>query len=343
MNKRCFSILLIGITVYAASAYPLKCYKIGSADSVTEGKAECVMELYSRRILYEKNGDTRLPMASTTKIATAITVLNSCKNLSEKVEIPPEAVGIEGSSVYLKSGEIYTVEELLYGLMLRSGNDCATALALYCSENIKEFSAKMNETAQKAGALETRFANPHGLPNKNHYTTARDLSYISCLAMENETFQKIVSTKYFEPRHWKNKNKMLTQYENAVGIKTGYTKEAGRCLVSAAEKDAMTLVCTVLNCGPMYERSVQLLDDAFSVYQYIPIVEKGAKMLVKSSDNEIVGVSHESFYYPLADGEEEQIEITVKPFREKNNKEIIGQFDILLSKRLLFSGKLYKL
>ena len=313
------------------------------ADSQSEGKAECVMELNSRRVLYERRGDLRLPMASTTKIATAITILNECKDLQEIVEIPAEAVGVEGSSVHLEQGGHYSVEALLYGLMLRSGNDCATALAFHIGGCIRNFSVKMNETAQKAGALSTHFVNPHGLPQQNHYTTARDLSLISCYAMENTTFQKIVATQYYEPKHWANKNKILTQYEDGIGIKTGYTKEAGRCLVSAAKRGDMTLVCTVLNCGPMYERSIQLLDDAFNTYAYLPLVEKGDKMAVSTKQGEMLGVVQESFYYPLADGEIEQLEIKVSAIKEKQNKEIIGQFDILLSKRLLFSGKLYKL
>ena len=148
---------------------------------IVYSQAECVMEVKSHRILYEDGGEMRLPMASTTKIATAITVLNICKNDTSKlITIPDIAEGVEGSSVYLKSGDIYSVEELLYGLMLRSGNDCATALATYCSGNIEAFSAEMNKTAQVAGALSTHFANPHGLPCKNHYTTARDLSLITC-------------------------------------------------------------------------------------------------------------------------------------------------------------------
>ena len=158
------------------------------ATEINPAKAVCVMEQSSRRVLYEVNGDTRLPMASTTKIATAATVLSLQKDLKHKITIPHDAVGIEGSSVYLKENDVYSVEDLLYGLMLRSGNDCATALALYFGGNIDNFCVKMNETAQKAGALSTVFKNPHGLPCKGHYTTARDLSLISCYAMENPVF-----------------------------------------------------------------------------------------------------------------------------------------------------------
>lgn len=297
------------------------------------------MEMNSRRILYESHGDMRLPMASTTKIVTALTVLESAKRLDEEVVIPKEATGIEGSSVYLKEGEKRSVEDLLYGLMLRSGNDCATALALHCSGNIGEFSLKMNQTAQKAGALDSNFQNPHGLPAQGHYTTARDLTAISCYAMQNQTFRKIVSTKYYEPYHWQNKNKMLTKYEGAIGIKTGYTKEAGRCLVSAAERNGMTLVCTLLNCPTTYERTEKLLDDAFSSYKMKKLLSCGQEFKVQST----IGVVREEFFYPLLEGEIKALEYLITPIKNKVDEEIIGHLKIFLAKRLLFSTNLYKL
>ena len=304
-----------------------------------ESKAECVMEVNSRRVLYESHGDLRLPMASTTKIVTAITVLENCDNLSKGFSIPSEAVGVEGSSVYLKENDVYTVEELLYGLMLRSGNDCATALALYCSGSVGDFTAKMNETAQKAGALHSNFENPHGLPAKEHYTTARDLTAISCYAMHNTVFREIVSTKFYEPRGWQNKNKMLFHYEGGIGIKTGYTKEAGRCLVTAAQRGGMTLVCSVLNSPQMYERSAQLLDDAFHAYENVKLLSKGEEFSVEGKRAKI----NEEFSFPLLEEEKELLEYKITPQKELYNKEIIGQLEILLAKRLLFSTNLYKL
>lgn len=304
-----------------------------------ESKAECVMEVNSRRILYESNGDLRLPMASTTKIVTAITVLESDIALSEKVAISADAVGVEGSSVYLKEGDVYTIKDLLYGLMLRSGNDCATALALYCSGNVANFTAKMNETAQKAGALCSNFQNPHGLPAKGHFTTARDLTAIACYAMHNTTFQEIVCTRFYEARGWQNKNKMLFHYEGGVGIKTGYTKEAGRCLVSAATRGGMTLVCSVLNSPQMYERSAQLLDDAFRAYENVTLLSKDEQFLVEGKRAK----SKEEFAFPLLLEEKELIEYRIMPQKSVYNEEIIGQLEILLAKRLLFSTNLYKL
>lgn len=310
------------------------------------GKAECVVEANSRRVLYEWNGDTRLPMASTTKIVTAATVLERCKNLEEVVRIPKAAEGVEGSSVYLKADDTYMVEELLYGLMLRSGNDCAAALALHIGGTERKFCGLMNALAQKAGAFHSQFANPHGLPDDSHYTTARDLSLIACYAMQNPIFRRIVATKYYAPRHWKNKNKLLYEFDGAIGIKTGYTKAAGRCLVSAAERDGMTLVCTVLHCPPMYERSAQLLQDAFRTYRYTKLLTANEAISCNNADKSLQAYAAQDFYYPLSDGEIEQIERVTcvrKGAESAKSKEVIGKIQIYLAKRLLFSGNLYKL
>lgn len=310
-----------------------------NASNFSEGKGECVIEMESGRILYEHRGDVRLPMASTTKVLTAITVLELCEDLEHEISIPASAVGVEGSSVYLKAGEIYTVKDLLYGLMLRSGNDCAVALALHCSGSISEFTTRMNEIAQKAGALYSHFDNPHGLPSKNHYTTARDLCYITRYALQNPTFAQIVATKFYAPRQWKNKNKLLKEFDGAMGVKTGYTKEAGRCLVSAAKRKNMTLICVVLNCASMYERSAELLEDAFSIYRYLPLITKDMRLPLYNQ----MGQVREDYYYPLSDGETEQLEIRTNEIKSLESEKIIGQFGIYLSKRLLFSGNLYKL
>lgn len=352
MRKNIFLFRFIASSLFSAYVFLLfpqagTQLKRTSAENWQEAQAECVMELHSRRVLYESNGDMRLPMASTTKILTCATVLDVCKNLQEAITIPTEAVGIEGSSVYLKAGEIYTVEDLLYGLMLRSGNDCATALALKFGGNVAKFSAKMNKIAQKAGALASNFVNPHGLPCEGHYTTARDLSAITSYAMHNTEFCKIVSTQYYAPRHWKNKNKMLTLYEGGIGVKTGYTKQAGRCLVSAAKRGDMSLICTVLNCPTTYERSTKLLDDAFEAYDYVKILSAGDTLPLENAKNNVLGVVKNDYFYPLLKEERDLLEIKTTPLknmlRRKKSEEIAGQFEIYLAKRLLFSGNLYKL
>lgn len=302
------------------------------------------MEASTRRILYERNGEVALPMASTTKILTAITVLENCEDIKEEFPIPAEAVGIEGSSVYLKDGDVYSAEELLYGLMLRSGNDCAEALALHTSGSIEAFAIKMNETAQKAGALNSSFKNPHGLPCEGHYTTARDLNLIACYAMHNTIFHKIVGTQYYEGRHWANKNKMLKNYEGAIGVKTGYTKQAGRCLVTAAERNGMTLIATVLNCPMMYERSAELLEDSFKAYEWTRILGGDTPVPIALDGKKATGYTREDLFYPLLPEEKALLRMDVerKESTDKND-EIIGQIKIYLINRLLFSRNLYKL
>ena len=330
VSLACVSVALIS----ACSSLHVK-----SAYAQVFSSAECVMEAESRRILYQQKGDTRLPMASTTKIATAVSVLDSGIDVEKTISVPQAAVGVEGSSVYLKEGENYTVKELLYGLMLRSGNDCAVALAYAVDNGVSTFCSRMNRTAQKAGAIHTRFSNPHGLPQEKHYTTAVDLSLITAYALENPLFCEIVATKYYEPKNWKNKNKMLFQYDGAIGVKTGFTKAAGRCLVSAAERNGLRLVCTVLNCANMFERSKTLLDDAFSRFEKRLILAKDSVLSFDGGEGKV----EQDYFYPLSDGEIDHVEIVTKPCRSPQNEKIVGEFEIYLTKRLLFSGNLYKL
>jgi len=231
--------------------------------------AYAVIDLSSGKIVKSSNGQAKLPIASTTKILTAITVIEEVFNLDEEIAVPSAAVGIEGSSVYLKPGERISYRDLLYGLMLRSGNDCAVALAIKTSGSVENFVSKMNEVAKRAGAKNSSFANPHGLDDKNHYSTADDLAKITAYAMKNDVFREIVSTKYHDTtgevsRCFKNKNKMLWNYDGAIGVKTGYTKKSGRCLVSAAERDGKSFAVVVLNVYDMWNVSEKLLNEAFS-------------------------------------------------------------------------------
>ena len=253
------------------------------------------MELTTGTTLCERNADSRLPMASTTKIMTAIIIIEDC-NLDEELTVDDRAVGVEGSSIYLKENEQIDVRDLLYGLMLRSGNDSATALAIHHSGSVEKFVEEMNCRAKKVGADNTSFANPSGLPNENHYTTARDLCKIACHAMRNEIFKKVVGTKNYSGkfRSFVNKNKMLSICEGANGVKTGYTHKAGRCLVSSCEREGMDIVSVVLNCPEMYERSCEIFNECFSQYSLVKIGENRVFMSdrvlckVKESHNFIV-------------------------------------------------------
>ena len=174
-------------TSYVNAATPVNALSVGE----TSARAMCTMDVATGRVLFAHNADQPMGMASTTKVVTALTVLENCQDLDTKIPVADEAIGIEGSSIYLQKGESLTVRELLYGLMLRSGNDAAIALALAVAPTVDEFVALMNQTAQKYGATNTHFTNPHGLDNPEHYTTARDLAKLSAVALQNPTFVDI--------------------------------------------------------------------------------------------------------------------------------------------------------
>ncbi len=275
MKKKLLAILTAGILALSCAAFTHATdYRVSARGSETHSSAAsmALLDGDTGELVFSKNCDARREPASTTKICTAITVLEHFTMLDLPVAIPDEAVGVEGSSLYLQRGEMLTVRDLLYGLMLQSGNDCATVLAIIVGDSVDGFVKLMNETAAKAGATNTNFMNPHGLHHDEHYTTALDLCKISYYAMQNETFREIVSTKRHSTpyhnheyrRNFPNKNKILFNYEGGNGIKTGYTKASGRCLVSSATRRGKTFICTVLNCYDMFEECMRLMDAAFA-------------------------------------------------------------------------------
>ena len=245
--------------------------------------AAVLIDADSGRVLYEQHAHTRMPMASTTKIMTALVVLERC-DLTETVCVDERAVGVEGSSVYLYAGEMLTVEQLLYALMLSSANDAAAALAYAVAGSIEGFAALMNQKAAEIGVQNTQFRNPHGLDADGHYTTAYDLAVITAYALQNEDFLRIVSTeKKVIPlreqqgaRVLRNHNKLLASLEGCVGVKTGFTKKSGRCLVSAAERDGVRLVCVTLDCPDDWSTHTALHEGGFSAYERVTLAESGA-------------------------------------------------------------------
>lgn len=242
------------------------------------GGAFLIMDGVTLSVLEQENGDVRLPMASTTKVMTALVVLETV-GLSEKVTVPAEAAGVEGSSLYIKAGEVYTVEELLYGLMLQSANDCAVALAWYAGgEDTGSFIQKMNEKATVLGLQNTHFANPNGLSAEGHYTTARELALIMAAAMENMDFRKITATKRYTVREQTivNHNRLLTLYPDCIGGKTGYTMDAGRCLVTVAEREGAPLICVTLGRRDDWNIHTNAYEKWFGQMEQVSLVEKGA-------------------------------------------------------------------
>lgn len=236
----------------------------------------------SGEVLYSKNADERRGPASTTKIMTALVAIENC-SIDKMVTISPEAVGVEGSSVYLKAKEKISMESLLYALLLSSANDAAAAIAYEVAGGIPEFAELMNEKAASLGLENTHFSNPHGLDDAEHYTTARDLALIARAALENETFSKIVSTKKKlisihdgeESRLLVNHNRLLFEYDDVVGVKTGYTKRCGRTLVSAAEKDGVFLIAVTLSDGNDWRDHRAMLDYGYEKIECVTLCKAG--------------------------------------------------------------------
>ena len=245
------------------------------ANAVSAEKA-LMLDAVTGRVIYEKNADQRALIASTTKIMTALVICEQC-NVLDRMRIPEEAVGIEGSSMYLKAGEVLTIQELLYGLMLSSGNDAAVALAIYCGGTVEGFAQLMNDKAHMLGLKNTHFENPNGLDSPGHYSTARDLARLAAYAMENPVFRKTVSAKTVTvgSRYLRNHNKLLWQVDGADGVKTGYTRAAGRILVSSATRNGRRLVCVTLNDPNDWADHSALLEDGFSRYSVHRLVSRG--------------------------------------------------------------------
>ena len=277
------------------------------ARAVSAEKA-MVLDAATGRAIYEKDADRQSLIASTTKIMTALIVCEQC-NVLDRMRIPKEAVGIEGSSMYLREGEILTIQELLYGLMLSSGNDAAVALAIYCGGTVEGFAELMNDKARLLGLKNTHFENPNGLDSPGHYSTARDLAVLAAYAMDNPIFYKTVSAKTVTvgSRSLRNHNKLLWQVQGADGVKTGFTKAAGRILVSSATRNGRRLICVTLNDPNDWADHGQLLEQGFSRYRLCRIVTAGecvGSLEVESGMGERVRIlAAEDFDYALAEDE----------------------------------------
>ena len=256
------------------------------ADEIsTSAKACVVIDQASGRILLEHNAGASLPMASTTKVMTALLAIEQ-GNLKDPVTAGRNAFGVPGTSIYLAQGETLTLEQMLYGLMLASGNDAAVAIAEHIGGTVEDFCHLMTERAAEIGCTGTVFLTPHGLPCEGHYTTAHDLALIAREAMTHDIFRQIVSTTRakipWEGRDYdrvlNNKNRLLTTYEGATGIKTGYTRKAGRCLVFGAERDGMAIIGVVLNCADWFDEAARLMDEAFARWDAITLLTAGERL-----------------------------------------------------------------
>ena len=253
-----FLLLLPCVTV-SGLAYSASAYAVLDADTGV--------------LLDSANADTQLPMASTTKIMTGLLAAEDA-DPDRTITVPAECAGVEGSSMYLQAGEELTLRDVLYGLMLCSGNDAAECIAAVCGGR-EEFIAHMNQRAQELGLNHTHFDNPSGLDGETHYTTASELAQLAAYALHNELFAEVVSTSSYHvgTHYMNNHNKLLTRYDGCIGVKTGYTQSSGRCLVSAATREGRTVVAVTLNDGDDWNDHTAMLDQAFSTLHILPVTD----------------------------------------------------------------------
>ena len=344
---------------------------VSTSASALSARNAILIERSSGRVLLEKNAYEKRPMASTTKIITAITALEY-GNLEDIVIVSAKADNTEGSSMWLATGEKATLENLLFGLMLNSGNDAAVAIAEHIGGSVEGFAELMNQTAEKIGAKNSNFTNPHGLDDPNHYTTAYDLALITRYAMQNPKFVEIVATRKktvpWEGNSWgrtlTNHNKLLNLYSGADGVKTGYTKNTGRCLVSSATRDGMQLIAVTLNAPDDWNDHSTMLDFGFANFGIKTVLKSGEYMktvpvtnsdttqlsMVVASDLSIVIKTNElkdvvitydypqTVFAPIAKGQvlgEALVTINGTVIGRVN---LVGNYDISVSKKRNFAS-----
>ena len=345
------SVIFIAILIFLQffNSVPMVCYAESKVDKY---ESMITIETKTGRVLYEKDKNKKLPMASTTKILTAIVAIENTEDLDKKHKIPKAATDIEGSSIYLKEKEELSLRELLYGLMLRSGNDAAVAIAIIVAGSVENFVKLMNEYCLKLKLKDTNIVTVNGLHDDNHYTTASDLAAITVSAMKNEIFREIVASKEMlisntldaknKCRFLKNKNKLLKMVEGANGVKTGYTKKSGKCFVGSATRNNMDIICVVLNSKTMFNECADLINKAFNDYRYVKLLGKGE--LVKGKDGANVILKND-ICYVLSKDELSKIKAKLNVSNNDNFNEYglvdIGSIDFVIENNLIFSEKIY--
>ena len=344
------------------------------ANPITNSRKCIIYDRTTKMVLYGKNEMVKCPMASTTKIMSCLVVLENVENLNKTVEVTSKAAGTGGSRLKLSKGDKITIHDLLYGLMLRSGNDAAVALAIEVGGSIEGFAELMNKKALELGLTHTHFVTPHGLDNNEHYTTAYELALLTDYALNNEIFAKIVGTKTYTitvngiPRTINNTNELLGSLNGVVGVKTGFTNGAGRCLVTETKRGDSDLITIVLGADTKKDRtkdSIKLIEYAFSNFAKINIKEKALEEfenwkninisrfnIVKGKNNKIeLGLSEfDKEYITVKETDIDKIEFLINtittmeaPVKKgtqigtlvvKLNEEIIETVDILCNKTL---------
>ena len=295
-----------------------------------------VMDNDSGRILYENNSNERRLIASTTKIMTCILVLEN-SDLSKKITVGDEILKVYGTNIYVEVGEILTIKDLLYGLMLRSGDDAAIVLANNIFSNEKEFVQKMNDKAMEIGMKNTYFENPHGLDDDTkNYSTAYDMALLAKYAYNNKSYRKIISTKKYNTKsnlksyEWYNRMSLINDYKYCVGGKNGYTPKAGKTLVSYASKNNMNLIAVTLDDSDCYFNHKKLYENIFKLYNNYKIIDKDDFVIDSSLIKNNVYIK-KSFSYPLKKNEVDKISTSIHINDSKNGK--VGEITIKLDSK----------
>ena len=329
------NILIIVISIFS--------FAIVDTHAKDTAQSTVVMDLDSGRVLYEKNAHEKRLIASTTKIMTAILTIENT-NINKTVTVGEEILKMYGTNIYIEVGEKMKVKDLLYGLLLRSGNDSATVLAKHVGGTEENFVKMMNAKSRLLGMMDTTFSNPHGLDDDTeNYSTAYDMALLSTYANSSNTYREISKTKKYTTNTknksylWYNRNKLLSTYEYCTGGKNGYTPKAGRTLVTTASKNNQNLTIVTLNDPNEYDTHKSLYDNIFSEYKNYTIVDKDKFEISKELYQADVYIK-ESFIYPLTKSEKENVKTEVTMLKRKETTGRVGYITITLNKDVI--GKL---
>jgi len=331
------------IIIFLLLIYPFNVVALGNSAS-----ANILMDIDSGRVLYSKNMNEKRLIASITKIMTSVIALENA-NVDDVVTVGEEVLTMYGSNIYIELNEKMTLKNLLYGLMLRSGNDSAIVIATYVGKSEENFVKMMNKKAKEIGMTNTIFNNSHGLDEvTQNYSTAKDMALLSKYAMTLPLYREIVSTKNYSVQsdkksyQWINRNKLLNLYEYATGGKTGYTPSAGRTLVTSASKDNLNLTAVTLNDPNEYNSHIELYEYGFNNYKKYLILDENDFKIDENFYNEKIYINN-SFYYPLTKEEANKIKILVSIITKEdyNNGDVIGDVKVILDDEEIYKDNIY--
>lgn len=346
MKKVICCLLILGLTL------PFFGLTVFADEPGVSAASAVVIEAETGTVLFAKNMSERRAMASTTKIMTAILTIEA-GDLDREFTVDSFAIMVEGTSMGLREGDRVSRRDLLYGIMLPSGNDAANAAAVSVSGSVAAFVEKMNAKAEALGLSNTHFANPSGLDANGHYTTAYDLAMLTAYAMKNEIFREVAGCRYKEvefgnppyKRTLYNSNKMLTRYDGAIGVKPGFTDDARRCLVSAAERDGTMLIAVTLNAGDDWNDHARMLDYGFTRVSAYPLETGCSTKVAVAGTGQTVGVYADSAVLSLTAVQRQKLERRVllprMVYGEVEKGQKLGSIVYLLDGKTIKSVNLY--